>query len=122
MRSALAIVAGYWVMAAGVLLLYWLVPAGATQGPGTGFMAGAMVWGFGLAIAAGAVTAWLAGRAPLGHGLALAALVFVMGRATLLTQASVEPIWFHLGNIDLGMAGSVIGAVLHARRARAGSD
>ena len=113
-RSVLAVLAGYAVLTAVVLLLFFLWSGGAepTETPTRDFMLLALGVGFVGAVAGGWVTAVLAPGHRWKHVQGLAAVILLVAAVNLFWAAGDEPLWFQLGNIGLGVAGVFVGGSL----------
>lgn len=113
-RSLLAVLVGYAVLAAVVLLLFYLWFAGAqpAEPPTRDFLFLALGVGFVAAVAGGWVTALVAPGHRWKHIQGLAALVLLVAAVNLFWSAGLEPLWFQLGNIAAGVVGVFVGGSL----------
>lgn len=113
-RSLLAVLAGYAVLTAVVLLLFFLWSGGAepTETPTRNFMLLALGVGFVGAVAGGWVTATLAPGHRWKHIQGLAAAILLVAAVNLFWAAGDEPLWFQLGNIAVGVVGVFVGGSL----------
>lgn len=117
-RSLLAVLAGYAVLTAVVLLLFFLWFEGAepteapTEAPTRNFMLVALGVGFIGAVVGGWVTALLAPGHRWKHIQGLAAAILLVAAVNLFWAAGDEPLWFQLGNIGVGVVGVFVGGSL----------
>jgi DMSO/TMAO reductase YedYZ heme-binding membrane subunit len=113
-RSILAVVAGYAVLAVGIVLLFSVGFGGARpEGlPTRNFLLLAIGAGFVAAVAGGWVTVWIARGHRWKHIQALAALILLLAAVHLFWTAGEEPLWFQLGNIAAGVTGVFVGGSL----------
>jgi hypothetical protein len=93
-RSLLAVIAGYAVMAAAIMILFALWFRDPTTVPSQGFMLFSLGYGFIFAVLGGYLTALLARRAEMKHTLALAGFSALLGGASMITFAGQEPLWY----------------------------
>ena len=118
-RSIVAVIAGYTVMAVLVMLGFGLIkklmpeafPTPAAF-PVTGVAL--IIIGLGLiaAIVGGFVSAWIAGQKKLRHGIILGVVVLVLGIISALVSPVEQPLWYNASIILAGVIGVILGAVL----------
>lgn len=128
LRSILAVVAGYIVIAAVTMLTTVLaalaagvpleVPGPDSPPPPAAYLAGNIVGSALAALLGGVAAARIALRHRLGHAFALAALVFVLGVAYALTSTGPAPAWYFWLLPVLGALGVSLGGVIATRRLR----
>lgn len=113
-RSVLAVLAGYAVLAAVVLLLFFVWSGGEkpVDPPTRDFMLLSLGVGFVAAVAGGWVTARIAPGHRWKHIQALAAVILLLAAVNLFWTAGREPLWFQLGNIAVGVVGVFVGGSL----------
>jgi hypothetical protein len=124
LRSILAVVVGYVVMAVVVMIgvagLTVAFPEYA-QAPQTGVvptipMVLELVWGFASAIVGGIVVARIARRSPRRHAAVLAAIVLLLGAVYGLTMdLGPLPTWFRVALPPVGAIGVLIGGRIGRR-------
>jgi hypothetical protein len=125
-RSALAVLAGF--VALGVTNLLFMIVAGSVLASLYPSGEGAIPTDAGLALmlvagvvngtAAGLVTARIAGHAPFAHAAALTA-VFGFYTIGSIDQVRGYPGWFVIGLVLAAPLGTMLGAFVASRRARA---
>jgi hypothetical protein len=127
LRSVLAILAGYVVMA--VIVMAGTAAAAAAFGlplapnagapvptPGAGYLAANLLVSALGAVAGGWVAAHVARRRPLTHAAVLAALLVAAGLATLGRPQPGQPAWYPPVLLVLGPAGALLGGLLRSAR------
>ena len=118
-RGILAVVAGYIVMAIGVVTVTgavavlfptWSSPENAAY----------VIFNLGFslvfALAGGYVTAVVAKRAPLRHAIALAALAFILAIISMVVETGPQPRWYQLSLVIIMPPAMVLGGYLRARQ------
>lgn len=113
-RSLLAVLVGYAVLAAVVLVFFflWFEGAEPAEPPSRDFLFLALGVGFAAAVAGGWVTALVAPGHRWKHIQGLAALVLLVAAVNLFWSAGQEPLWFQLGNIGVAVVGVFVGGSL----------
>ncbi len=118
LRSLLAVVAGYLVIALGTTLTFetWLGGIGYHESPPSELALatlGALLSG----LAGGLVAAWIAGRRPLLHG-SLVSIPLALDTTWVVTSGiSDDPVWFDLGGgLTLMLGAALAGYLLERRR------
>ncbi len=128
LRSILAVVAGYIVIAAVTMLTTVLaalaagvpleMPGPDSPPPPAAYLAGNIAGSALAAVLGGVAAARIALRHRRGHAFALAALVFVLGVTYALTSAGPAPAWYFWLLPVLGALGVSLGGVIATRRLR----
>ena len=128
LRSVLAVIAGYVVLAVTVMIgtaaaaaAFGLPvlpdPAAAAPMPGTGYLALNLVVSALGAAAGGWVAAHLARRRPVAHATVLAVLLLAAGIAMLGRPQPGQPSWYPTVLLVLGPVGALLGGLLRGTRA-----
>ncbi|MEM7311236.1 MAG: hypothetical protein AAF682_31510 [Planctomycetota bacterium] len=128
LRSALAILVGYLVLAVLIsgLFVAWALASGYRHTPGTTpslvFLVAAELWGV-LAATAGAwVTVRVARGNPWGHGAALLVVSWLMGYVSLIAGDGREPLAIQISHFVILLAGVLAGTAAGARRGAPARD
>jgi hypothetical protein len=113
-RSLLAVLVGYAVLAAVVFLLpsLWLGGAQPAEPLTRNFLFLTLGAGLVAAVAGGWVTVLIAPGHRWKHIQGLAAVVLLVAAVNLLWSAGQGPLWFELGKIGLQVAGVFVGGSL----------
>ena len=118
-RPGLSILAGYAAMAAAVvattIAIEKLLPGWT---PGFGYMLVNLIYSALFVVAGGYVTAWLAGRSEIRNSLALGVLCLAMGGYWLFTTPALEPHWYRISLVALGLPSALLGGYLRSLRPR----
>lgn len=119
-RSVLAVVAGYGVVALATLATFALLfPSGPTSAvPGMRQLVFLLGAGAAFAVGGGYATGWIARRSEERHALALGILMAVLGMVSLVTASGPELLWFQVALILIPVPGACFGGQLRARRRR----
>jgi hypothetical protein len=116
LRSVLAVILGYAVMAGGVIAVFAASGQSPDQKITTGFMAALTGVGFGFAVLGGYVAGWVAGRSPVKHGAALAVVcgvLWAVSFAGVLAVAYEHVVWwFEAAKLVTGVGGALLGGWL----------
>ena len=117
MRSVLAVLAGYAVMAALIgikfVTLQEYLPHAFTEMRGLLFIIGTDALS---AAAGGYVLALLVARRPVAHAVALAAILVPLGIANAIANAGLEPTWFQIATVTALAVSVPLGAWLRGPR------
>jgi len=117
LRSAAAVIAGYFVMVLAVFALFKLWRVDVAIGPSSpGFMALSVAYGFVAAVAGGYVTALVARRAPLQHAGALTVIGLILSSINLHASWGTETFLYQLTFSIFPAAGVLLGGYLRAQR------
>jgi hypothetical protein len=115
-RSLLAIVAGYCVMAVSVRVLFTLGFGGLED---SGSLLAKLLYGTVFAALAGYVVALIARRFEIAHAAVLAAIMLLLGVISILL--SVEPLWYRITDAAMEVLAILLGGyarVWQVRKAR----
>lgn len=121
LHAFLALLAGYAVMAALVIvltaLLARLVPswAGSEGRPQPGYVFVNLGYSFLAAAAGGYVTAWAASANPLVHVLALGIVVLALAALSAMQARGKQPIWYQLSLVAIAPLGVLAGGLVRLR-------
>jgi hypothetical protein len=121
-RSVLAIVAGYFAIAAvasfGTMIaaLVGIFQPGAALPPS--YLTANTLYTFAGALLGGYVTAWVARKSPVLHGAVLAALVLIAAILTTRQYTELYPRLYRILLVTLIPLGVVGGALLRVRRTK----
>jgi peptidoglycan/LPS O-acetylase OafA/YrhL len=113
-RSVLAVIGGYVVVAVAVMALFAAWFRDEAQTPTSGFMALSLAYGFVFTIVGGYAAAWIAGRAELAHGAALAVLMAVLGVVSLTLSFGQQPLWYQVALILSPLPAAPLGGWLRS--------
>lgn len=120
MRSLLAVVAGYALLAAGIIAstaiaARFLLPEGMTPGRPQrltfSYLAVNLLCGAGFAALGGFVCAWLAPGSPMIHAGVLAALMAGMAGLMFLEKGG-QPVWYKRTLLILGPTMALVGGMV----------
>jgi hypothetical protein len=126
-RSILAVIGGYLVMAVLVVLtsvaLGTLFPEAFPEPdsgllPADGWFGLMLGLSFLYAFLGGYVTATIARRAEMRHALALSAIVLALGLLSAVGEQEIAPRWFRVMTPLVGIPGVLLGSRMRALRAR----
>jgi hypothetical protein len=116
LRSLLAVVVGYFVMAMSVRVLFALRLGGAED---TRALLVKLVYGTAFAAVAGYLTALIAQRSEMVHAAVLAGIMLLLGVISVLL--SVEPLWYRITDASAEVLAILLGGyarVWQVQRAR----
>ena len=118
LRSILAVIVGYLVLAIPVFILFFAWFGGYNPQnlpePGMGFMLFSLVFGFVFAGGGGYVCALIARRSEMNHAVALAALIVAMSIISIISAAGNEPLWYQLATLVIAVMAVLIGGFVRA--------
>jgi peptidoglycan/LPS O-acetylase OafA/YrhL len=115
-RSVLAIVAGYLVMAIAITVLFAVSFPDPVVNPSNAFMLFSLAYGFLFATLGGYTTAWIARRAEMSHATALAAFAAILGIISMIATTDSEPLWFELASLIVVVVAVLLGGSMRARQ------
>ncbi|MCG8363178.1 MAG: hypothetical protein MJA27_07595 [Pseudanabaenales cyanobacterium] len=116
LRSGVAVILGYAIMALGVIGLFAIWFQEPNTLPSRGFMLFSLVYGGIMAVMGGYVTAAIANQAELKHALALAAVVGIMALVSMAAAQGQEPLWHQLANLLIAIPAVILGGFLKGWR------
>ena len=113
LKSGVAVILGYAVMAVGVIGLFAIAYRESDSLPSLGFMLFSLGYGGMMAVVGGYVTAAIAApQTELKHTLALAAFVGVMALVSMAMAQGQEPFWYQLANLFIAIPAVILGGSL----------
>jgi hypothetical protein len=115
LRSAGAVVAGYFVFAASAALLFQLSGQAPHSPAPLTFKVASIVWGVVFALIGGWVAARISVRNPVAHGAAVAALIALGATISLIASGAGET-WSQISALVVMAPSAWLGGVLAARR------
>ena len=119
-RSGIAVILGYAIMAAGVIALFaiWFRQPDSLPDslPSRGFMLFSLGYGGIMAVIGGYVTATIAHQAELRHTLVLAAVIGGMALVSSAIADGKEPLWYQLANLLIAIPAVILGGYLKSWR------
>ena len=121
LHAFLALLAGYAVMAASVVVatafVSRLLPdwCGQSTRPAAGYLFVNLGYSFLAAAAGGYVTAWIAAPSPLAHALVLAVIVLLLGAVSAFSARRKQPVAYQIALIVLSPLGVLAGALVRLR-------
>ena len=116
LRSVLAIMVGYGLIAIAVILFFITRDVGDPEQIAGSFMLFSIGYSFCVAVGGGYVTAIVAQRAELQHGIALSVLIVMLSGVSISITADQAPIWFQIAYCIAGVTGALAGAFLRSGR------
>jgi ABC-type Mn2+/Zn2+ transport system permease subunit len=119
LRSALAVVVGYFVFASGAVAFFRISGQPPHQTAAWPMMLGAIACGMLCALLGGYLAAVLAGRKPAAHGVAVACVLALGAAASLVATVGHGAIWSQLAALVLMAPCAWLGGRLRARRTAA---
>ena len=116
LRSIGAVVAGYLLIAAAIILLFAVAFPDPLAFPGQEFMLFSLAYGFLFGILGGYVCGRIARRAEVKHAAVIAGIGILLSILSMAFAPAKEPMWYQLANMVALTAAVLLGGWLRARQ------
>ncbi|HXF48540.1 MAG TPA: hypothetical protein VNL73_03815 [Verrucomicrobiae bacterium] len=116
LRSVGAVVAGYLLIAAAIIILFAVAYPDPTAIPGRGFMLFSLVYGFLFGTLGGWVCGLIARGAEIKHAAVIAGIGILLTLLSMLFAPGREPMWYQLANMAVLTAAVLLGGWLRTRQ------